>query len=150
GEDAALACDRVQLQAVIAHVTELVGGDAQLGVDLVYDSAGAARALVVHRGNLLLLASLRVLFEDDDLRVLAAEFDDRACFRVELLDRQRNGVHLLHELRADESRDAAAARTGDEDAERGIRNREFLLDAFEELQDLLRLLGLVALVILPE
>src|SRR5262249_60404242 len=71
-------------------------------------------------------------------------------FRIELLDRERNGVDLLHEFSADEARDAAAARTGDEDAERGIGNGEFFLDAFEEFQDLFRLLGLVALIILPE
>src|SRR5262249_41647117 len=57
---------------------------------------------------------------------------------------------LLHELRADQPRDAAASRAGDKNAECGMGNGELFLDAFEELQDLLRLLGLVALIILPE
>src|SRR5262245_45506018 len=41
GEDAALAGDRVHLQAVLAHVAELVRREAQFGVDLVYDRAVA-------------------------------------------------------------------------------------------------------------
>ena len=106
GEHAALAGHRVQLEAVVAHVAELLGGDPQLGVDLVDDRAGAAGALVVHRRDLLLPAGLRVFLEDDDLGVLAAQLDDRADLRVELLDRQRDGVDLLDELGAD-----AAARS---------------------------------------
>ena len=82
GEHAALAGHGMQLDALVAHLAELFGGNAQLGVDLVDDRAGAAGALVVHRRNLLLAAGLRVLLEDDDLGVLAAQLDHRAALRV--------------------------------------------------------------------
>jgi hypothetical protein len=62
----------VQFDPVVAHGAQLVGGYAELGVHLVDDGARAAGALVVHRGDLLLLAGLGILLEDDDLGVLAA------------------------------------------------------------------------------
>ena len=93
----------------VAHVAELFGRNAQLGVDLVDDRARAAGALIVHRGDLLLAAGLRIFLEDDDLGVLAAQFDHRAALGIELLDGQRDGVHFLHELGADQGSDAAAA-----------------------------------------
>ena len=43
----------------VAHLAELFGGNAQLGVDLVDDGARAAGALVVHRRNFLLAAGVR-------------------------------------------------------------------------------------------
>ena len=56
GEHAALAGHGMQLDALVAHLAELLGGNAQLGVDLVDDRARAAGALVVHRRHLLLAA----------------------------------------------------------------------------------------------
>ena len=109
GEDAALAGDFVQLDSVIALVGELGGGDLQLGVDLVDNRTGAACALVVHRRDLLLAAGLFVVFKDDDLRILPAEFDDGIDLGVQFLDGERDGVDFLHELRADHLRDSAAA-----------------------------------------
>ena len=69
-------------------------------------------ALVVHRGDFLLAAGLRVFLEDDDLGVLPAQFHHRTAFGIKLLDRERNGVHFLHELGANVAahRPAAAAR----------------------------------------
>ena len=116
GEDAAFAGDFVQLDAVIALVGELGGGNLELGVDLVDDCAGAARALVVHRRDLFLAAGLFVVLEDDDLRVLPAELDDGIDLGVQLLDGERDGVDFLDELRADHLGDRAAAGSGDEDA----------------------------------
>ncbi len=69
---------------------------------------------------------------------------------MELLDRQRNRGHFLHELGADQIGERAAARAGDEDAAVVWRDADFLFHALEEFQQLLRLLGLVALVILPD
>ena len=89
------------LRPRVAHLAKLVGGNPQLGVDLVDDRARAAGALVVHRGNFLLAAGFGIFLEDDDLGVLAAQFDDRAALRIQLLDGQRNGVHFLHELGAE-------------------------------------------------
>ncbi len=80
GEHAALAGDFVQLDAVISLLARVRRGNFQLGVDLVDDRAGAAGALVVHRGDLFLAASFVVIFKDDDLGILTAEFDDRINF----------------------------------------------------------------------
>src|SRR5262249_6753399 len=77
GENAALACYRVQLETVVAHFAELLGGNPKLGVDLVDDRSGAACTLVVHRWDLLLFACLRVFLEDNDLRILPAKLDHR-------------------------------------------------------------------------
>ena len=109
GEDAAFAGDLVQLDAVIALVGELGGGNLELGVDLVDDCAGAARAFVVHRRDLLLAAGLFVVLEDDDLRVLSAELDDGIDLGMQLLDGEGDGVDFLDELRADHLGDGAAA-----------------------------------------
>ncbi len=150
-EDPALAGHRVQAQAHVAHAAELVGRDLELGVDLVDDRPGAARALVVHRGDLLLLAGLLVGLEDDDLGVLAAELDHALHVGIELLDGQRNGVDLLHELGPDVPAHRRAARAGHEDAEGVARHLgEAALDGLQHLQALLGLLGVVPLVVLGQ
>ena len=150
GEDAALAGHRMQLDSGVALVAKLRGGNLQLGIDLVDDRARAAGALVVHRRNLLLAAGVLVLLEDDDLRVLPAQLDDRVHLGMQLLHGQRNRGDFLHELGADQVGQRAAARAGDEDAAVVRSNADFLLHALEELQQLLRLLGLMALVVLPD
>ena len=150
GEDAALAGHRVQLDALVAHLAKLLGGDVQLGVDLVDDGAGAAGALVVHRGNFLLAAGVGIFLEDDDLGVLAAELDDRAALGVELFHRQGHGVHFLNELSPDQWRNAARTAAGDEHPRVAGDNADLLFHAGEELHYLLRLLGVVALVVRPE
>ena len=109
GEDAALAGDGMQLDADVALVAQFCGGNLQLGVDLVDDGARAAGALVVHRRNFLLAAGVLVFLEDDDLRILSAELDDRVHFRMQLLDGQRHGRDFLHELGADQVGQRASA-----------------------------------------
>ena len=104
GEHAALAGHGMQLHALVAHLAKLLGGNAQLGVDLIDDRAGAAGALIVHRRNLLLAAGLRVLLEDDDLGVLAAQLDHRSAFGIQPLHGERNRVDFLHELGAQKLR----------------------------------------------
>src|SRR5208283_5506767 len=74
-ENAALACDRMDPDPLVALVAQLVRRDLQLGVDLVDDRAGAARALVVHRRDLLPAAVFAIFFKDDDLGVLTAQLD---------------------------------------------------------------------------
>ncbi len=150
GKDAALAGHGMQLDAGIALVAELVGGNLQLGIDLVDDRARAAGALVVHRRNLLLASGVLVFFEDDDLGVLAAKFDHRVHFRMHLLDCERDRRYFLHKLCAHQVGQRAAARAGDEDAAIVRSDADLVLHALEEFQQLLRLLGLVALVVLPD
>ncbi len=150
GEDAALAGHGMQLDADVALVAKLCGGNLQLGVDLVDDRARTAGALVVHRRNLLLAAGVLVFLEDDDLGVLAAEFDDGVDFGVELLDRERNRSDFLHELCADQIGQRAATGAGDEDAAIVRSDADFILHALEEFEQLFRLLGLVALIVLPD
>ena len=125
----------MQLDADIAHLAKLVGGDVQLGVDLVDDGAGAAGALVVHRRDLLLAAGVGIFLEDDDLGVLAAQFDDRAALGVELLDRERHGVDFLHELGADQRGNAAATAAGNENAAVAADDADFLFHALEEFEN---------------
>ena len=150
GEHAAFAGDRVDLDARVPHVGKLVARDLQLRVDLVDDGARPAGALVVHRRDLLLLARLGVFFEDDDLGVLATELDDRTGLRIELLHCQADRVDFLDELRPDPRCDPPAPGAGDEDPEPVRGNREVRFDPRQELEDLLRLLGVVTLVIAPQ
>src|SRR6266849_6560088 len=150
GKDPALAGYLVQLDAVIAVVAQINGGDFELGVDLVDDCAGAARAFVVHRRDLFLAAAIRVVFEDDDLGVLAAQLDHRVDFRMHLLDGQRYGGHLLHEFAADHGGDSAASRAGDKYAAILGADARFGFDPAQKLQRLFRLLGLMPLIILPD
>ena len=103
GEHAALAGDRVHLEADVGEGAERVGQDLQLGGDLVDDRAGAAGALVVHRHRLA-RPPLALLLEDDDLGVLAAQFDDRADVGVAPFDGQRDGSHFLDVVGADRVR----------------------------------------------
>src|ERR1700723_3702938 len=100
-EDTTLTGDLVQLDTVISLIRKVCRGDLELGIDLVDDSSGTACALVVHGGDLLLAPRLRVIFEDDDLRILSAQFDDGVDLRMKLFDGKRDGMHLLNKLRAD-------------------------------------------------
>ena len=140
----------MQLEADVAHLAKLLGGDAQLGVDFVNHGTRAARALIVHRGDFLFPAGRGIFLEDDDLGVLPAQLDHRTALRVELLHGQRNGIHFLHEFRADQRRDAAPAAACNEDTCKAVGDSYFALHPFQEFENLLRLLGIVALIIPPE
>ncbi len=104
-----LAGHFVQLDAVICLVGQLGSRDLQLGVDLVDDRARTAGTLVIHRGNLLLSSSLFIVFEDDDLCILATQLDDRIHLGMELFDGERDRVHFLNKLGADHLGDGAAS-----------------------------------------
>ena len=75
-------------------------------------------ALVVHARELPLLAGGRIGDPDDDLGVLAAQFDDAPRVRVERLDGKGDGVHLLDEPGADERGEDVPAAARDESAGR--------------------------------
>ena len=149
-ENAALARDFVQLDAVIFLLREFGCRNLQLGIDLVDNGACAARALVVHRRDLLLATSRVVVFEDDDLGVLPAKFDDRINLGMQLLDCERNRGDFLHELRANLIADRSAARARHEHARVMRVDADFGLHALQKFQRLLRLLGFVALIVLPQ
>ncbi len=69
-----------------------------LGVDLVDHGACTAGALIVHRRDFFLAAGDWIFFEDDDLGVLAAQFNDGAALGVELFNREGYRVNFLHEF----------------------------------------------------
>src|ERR1700733_671487 len=108
GKDTTLTSDLVQLDTVICLICKLCRGDLELGIDLIDHSSRAAGALVVHGGNLLFAPRLLVIFEDDDLRILSAQFDDGVHLGMKLLDGKGDGVHLLNKFRTDHLGDRSA------------------------------------------
>ena len=150
GKDAALGGDGVELVSKVPHLGELLRGDVELCVNLVYDCPRPSCTLVVHGGDLPLPFCFDILLEDDNLRVLTAEFDDRAALGEELLHRQGDGVDLLNESRADLGSDPSAAGACDVGVAVVRFYIQFPLDPLEEFEGLLLLLALVALVVLPD
>ena len=150
GKHAALPCHRVQLQPVVTHLAQVFGRDAQLGVDLVNDGASSSGALVIHGRDLLFAAGLGVFLEDDDLGVLPAQLDHGTALGIQVLDRQRDRIHFLHELGANVRGDAATTRARDEDASLTGLDARVRFHALQELQAFFRLLRIVALVIAPQ
>src|SRR6202140_3879965 len=140
----------MDLDPLVAEVAQLVGRNLQLGIDLVDDRTGAARALIVHRRDLLPAAIFSVRLENDDLGVLSTELDDRVYFGMEFLHRQRDSVYFLHELGADQRAECIAARAGDEHTAVVGSNSGFGFYALEEFQEFLGLPRLMALIVLPE
>ncbi len=150
GEDAALPCHGMELQPQVTHVAELLGRDAQLGVDLVDDCACTPCTLVIHGGVFLLPAGLWIFLEDNDFRVLSTKLDHRAALGIEMLDGERDGVHFLDELGTDQGRDAAATAAGEEHACFPGTDSGFDFHSVKEFQALLGLFGVVALVVAPD
>ena len=150
GEHAAFAGDPVQFDSVVSLLAKLGGRNFQLGIDFVDDRARAAGALVVHRRNFLLPPGFLVILEDDDLRVLATQFDDGIHLGMHLLHGQRNRGDFLHELGADLLGNRAAPGAGHEHAGVVAIDADVGFHAAQKFQRLLRLLGLVALVVLPQ
>ena len=149
-ENPAFAGYRMQFQAHIAHVAKVLGGDSQLGVNLVDDRARTPRALVVHGGDFLFSAGLRIFLEDDDLGVLATQFDDRAAFRVKFLYSERNRVHFLYEFRPNVLADGAASAPRNKYPGFARLDAGLGFHAIQELKALFRLLRVVALVVTPD
>ena len=140
----------MQLDAGVALVAEHFGRNLELRVDFVDDGAGPSSTLVIHRRDFLLAAGIPVFLEDDDLGILSAQFNDRIHLGVQLFDCERDCGDFLYELGADQVGQRAPTRSGNEDTAVVRSNADFLLHAFEEFQQLLRLLGLVPLVVLPD
>ena len=127
GEDATLARNRMEFDAGVTLITEFCSWNLELRIDLVDDGACTAGALIVHRRNFFLAASVFVLFEDDDLGVLPAQLNDRIHLGVHLLHGKRHCGHFLHKLGAYQVSQRASARAGDEDATVVGSNAYFLL-----------------------
>jgi hypothetical protein len=71
-------------------------------------------------------------------------------FFLRPVDCKRDGMHFLHELRADHLGDGAAPGAGDEDAGVLLRYARLGFHALQKLEHLFRLSRVVALVVLPE
>ena len=69
---------------------------------------------------------------------------------MKLLHGECDSVHLLHELRADETAERIAAGAGDEDAAVAGSNARFGFHAMKEFKEFLRLTRLMPLVVAPE
>src|SRR5208282_247774 len=69
---------------------------------------------------------------------------------MELLHRECDSVHLLHELRADQSAERIAAGAGDELAAVAGSDADFDFHTLKKFQELLGLVRVMALVVLPE
>jgi hypothetical protein len=116
GEDPALRGNVVELRRVPRDSRGLLLRESDLDHALVDRRAGAGSALVVHGGDRALVAGLLVLLVEDDLRVLPTELDDGTHIGVEVVDRHRDGVHFLHELRPERLAERPGARAGEERA----------------------------------
>jgi len=150
GEDATLGGDVVQARVVEVEAGRELGRDAGLDHALVDGGAGAGRALVVH-GRASGLVAVLSLLEDDDLRVLTAQLHHRAYVGVHGLDREGDGVDLLHELRAQGRREGTRAGAGHEHADALVSDiAEGLEDALEEVHGCLGLLRVMPRVVVPE
>src|SRR5207247_1553371 len=125
----------------------LQAGQEELARRLLDERAGAAAARRLHED--LLRPAGRVRRQEDRLHVLAADLGDEAHVGVQTLDASGHRDDLLDELAANQRSQAAGARAREEDAV-ARRKAGFRLHPTEELQHLLALSGVVALVVLPE
>ena len=119
GEHAAAGSDRVHLFRFERKLVHLGDGDVQKGRHLVDERARAARAAAVHA----LFGAAR---DEDDLRVLAAEFHRRVGVGVVPADGFERRLHLLHEGHAAALGKPQPRRAGN--AHRKIAAAEFFPD----------------------
>src|SRR5258706_5987902 len=119
----------------------------QLARRLLDKGAGAAAARGLHVD--LLGLAVTAGGEEERLHVLAADLEDEVDLRVQLLDRGRHSDHFLHHLAAEKLLEHAGTGAGEEDAVALRREAALGLHAPEELEHHFRLLGAVALVVLP-
>ncbi len=105
GEHAAARGDGIDAIGDQAEPVHLGDGHIQQRRHLIDERAGAARAGAVH-------ALVHAALEEDDLRVLAAQLDDRARVRLQRAHRLAGGVDLLHERYARRLGQTHARRAG--------------------------------------
>ena len=143
GKDAAAAGDAVDRGACRRQGFKVLRRHLQKGGDLVDERAGAAGAASVHAhvggGELL---GLRVEIEEDDLGVLAPQFNGRPGLGVEVAHGAGVGHHLLDIVGPHLLSKALAAGAADRRPESAVR--EFPLHLFQEGHHSLALLRVVA------
>ena len=142
-----LLADLVQAHALVGQRGQLLAAHLQLARGLLDERAGAAAAGRLHVD--LLAAAGAGGGEEDRLHVLAADLGDEADVGMQPLDAGRDRHHFLDDLAADQRRDEAGARAGEEDAVAAGGQAGLGLHPPEELDDLLGLAGVVPLVVLP-
>ena len=89
GKDAAAAGDGVGAGGGLGGGVHLVGAHLQKGGHLVNERAGAAGAAAVH-------AHLGAACQEQNLGILAAQFNDTVGTRHQAVGRHTGGEHLLH------------------------------------------------------
>src|SRR5207249_3616431 len=129
------------------HRGEPLARHLELACRLLDERAGAAAAGRLHED--LLGASRPARREEDRLHVLAADLRHEANVRMLALDAGGHGDDFLDQLAAGQRGQEAGARPREEDTITG-REARLRLHPAEELQHLLGLTGVVALVVLPE
>jgi hypothetical protein len=125
-----------------------LGLDLQLARGFLDEGARAAAAgrLHVH----LLRFAVAARREEQRFHILAADLGDEVHVGMQLLYRRRDRHHLLDELAADQRCNEAGAGAGQEQVVALRREPAVRLDAAQELEHHLGLLGVVALVVLPQ
>ena len=135
----------VERVAAVAHRRQLLGRDLQLARGLLDEGAGAAAAGGLHED--LLGRACAVPREEHRLHVLAADLGDESHLGVQLLDRGRDRDHFLDVLAAEQRGGPTRPGAGDEDAIAARRQSVIGLESGQELEHLLGLAGVVALVV---
>ena len=93
-----------------------------------------------------LLRAMPVPAEEDGLHVFSADFADEAHVGMKLVHRGCHGDHFLNYLAADQWRNDARPRSGEEDTVAPRRKTVLAFQQREEMKNLLRLLRVVPLI----
>ena len=141
-ENATARGDRVDLLVLLRKLVELVRRDVQKRRHLVDERARAAGAGAVHAH--LKAGGVVAVGQKEDLRVLAAELDNRVRARHEPVHRDARGVDLLHKRDVAALRKAHARRAGDAQLHLCIRElRLHLAQHFDRFLDNARKVALI-------
>src|SRR4029450_4193103 len=148
GEDAALAADLVEAHALVGHVGQALARHRELARGLLDEGAGASAAGGLHVHLLGLPPAARR--GGDRLHALAADLGHEADVGVLALHAGGHRDDLLHHLGAHEGAEEPRAGAGEEDAVAAGHELRLVLHASQELQHLLGLARVMALVVLPQ
>ncbi len=151
GEHPAFRGNIVQLAGIESQRCQCVARHAQLDQAFVDGRPRPRGAFVVHRGDDLAPAGFRVFLENNDLGVLAAEFDNAVYVGVQPLDGDGHRIDFLNEARAQLRSNRCGAGTSDESPDIGMfAAGEGPLDIRQHFGHDFRLVRLVSLVAAPE
>ena len=133
---------------VVAHLRKLIGGNFQFPRGLLNECSRAAGTRALHQHLLALAGAVAV--EEDCFHVFAANFADEAHVGMKFLDGRGDGHDFLDNLPSDERRDQPRTRSGEEDAVPLRSEAVLFLQPSQEVEDFLRLPGVVAFVSLTQ